>query len=1107
MQDDSSSPSSNTPRRTSNYLRRPGHYIKRAYQKIREGSSTQFGLAQFVAQFSAISESADRTLIRSYFEGEDLPAIYQPIDERPVSTTFRSPGSNLSEIRAILTTFGSSSPVPIRMTLHRAGEAAVLRSSEINLNIRGDGTVSVFKFEPIVDSAGSWFEVRIGSESEKNNLRTAIHGRILAKNHPIFKSFERSEDGQQISFVENTDERVDRLFGPAASELLFVPRYYGFGADAGRPGHPLQFGWEGLRLKCVPQQLEPDRALSAGFICPLHRLDEIQISFATFDRLNAGTIELRLNEIDSNGDRKPVRSAAIAADSIVNNATHRFKFAPLSPALNLQLELEIECRGCTEDSAPGIWGSLIEAESELARQLSEQPNLIDLSPVPTFGPDRVQPDFPTRSLVPSRLDRVVLLMSQEDWISGNSNLASAARAIRAAGIEVVPVFPQNADYAVQELRRIDAVILFNLPISPALKEIIRLSKLTGRMVIGISPGAGPGALLDLNLEPSDAGRLKEQESLRKQLIENCDLALDNLDSADIAGLHAQYLRRRFPPLTIITADPASAEEQIYPGVCQITPVGESWSEAVKQASGEVIILALDGSIDCESAARHNTALQFGRLDLAIETQAPEFDPSPVMTAFQSGAAISLTKAAAETSGAAEIFDMYAGRSNSSIGIRYARGELAYKIFKSGGWVGVIPRTSGTGAAQSADFVGAFAAAPDLLKKLISRNPSLPVEFRRWFEAAASASGLDTSSLDGLSSSHNVRTGKRGLRILTYRWHVGHQYELYKLPHQFTLASGLGTGFTSRWNYRERPLPQNSRIVSWDRINPADYDLAILHFDENVLSPENCRLKLSADWGESFRRLREQCKLPMIAVCHGTPQFYGQYDISYDKPDLGRVIETERLRLVDYLANILVITNSEQARLEWGFRRSKTIWHGLDPTQFPSSRYNRSILTLGRPMAERPHYRGYFLAQKVFSGLPADIVPGALEVAEPSFALCPESNEYAEARFRNYIDAIRDYSIYFNPTIRSPMPRSRAEAMLCGLAVVTADNHDTERFIQHGVNGFRSNDPDELRKILIDLARNPAAAKKIGSAGRQTACDTFNIDRYLEAWQKVLELIL
>jgi hypothetical protein len=38
-------------------------------------------------------------------------------------------------------------------------------------------------------------------------------------------------------------------------------------------------------------------------------------------------------------------------------------------------------------------------------------------------------------------------------------------------------------------------------------------------------------------------------------------------------------------------------------------------------------------------------------------------------------------------------------------------------------------------------------------------------------------------------------------------------------------------------------------------------------------------------------------------------------------------------------------------------------------------------------------------------------------------------------------------------------------------------------------------------------RNPAAAREIGAAGRRTALDIFNIDRYLEDWRAVIQSVV
>ena len=76
-------------------------------------------------------------------------------------------------------------------------------------------------------------------------------------------------------------------------------------------------------------------------------------------------------------------------------------------------------------------------------------------------------------------------------------------------------------------------------------------------------------------------------------------------------------------------------------------------------------------------------------------------------------------------------------------------------------------------------------------------------------------------------------------------------------------------------------------------------------------------------------------------------------------------------------------------------------------------------------------------------------------------------------------------------------------MMCGLVTVSARNHDVDKFIENGVNGFFADDADELRSQLYFLTRNPEAARRIGAAGRAKALEVFHIDRYLSDWRHLL----
>jgi glycosyltransferase involved in cell wall biosynthesis len=132
----------------------------------------------------------------------------------------------------------------------------------------------------------------------------------------------------------------------------------------------------------------------------------------------------------------------------------------------------------------------------------------------------------------------------------------------------------------------------------------------------------------------------------------------------------------------------------------------------------------------------------------------------------------------------------------------------------------------------------------------------------------------------------------------------------------------------------------------------------------------------------------------------------------------------------------------------------------------------------------------------------------LHVPDPPYSSYERCSQgWAEAKFRNYVRAVGEFSVYLNSTLRSPMPRSRGEAMMLGLATVNMRNHDVDLFIRNGTNGFFADSPDEMAEQIRFLYRNPAALTKMSAASRRTALDLFNQDRYLAEWSRVFADLL
>ena len=478
----------------------------------------------------------------------------------------------------------------------------------------------------------------------------------------------------------------------------------------------------------------------------------------------------------------------------------------------------------------------------------------------------------------------------------------------------------------------------------------------------------------------------------------------------------------------------------------------------------------------------------------------------------------------------DLFDpKFSYSKNQDSGFGWEDIEMGYRLYHKGARIAYISNAFSIHISHPSSIEEKEKSVRSIrnFKKLYVKHPDLLLTNRRWTLDTYSkiTNWLDANQIienDDRKYLNNkfqrflpppfyiLHNNERKLKILTYRWHCAHQYELFKLPFEFTLVRGLGTGITEYWEYDKRPLPENVTFEHIKNIDIENYDLAIMPFDENVLSPDrtNGIIRPEWRWGDAFKWFIENVTIPKIGICHGTPQFYGQYTPGYSEDNLMQPIEEERLKFRDVLHETLVINNSYQAQKEWNFNKSKVIWHGFDPTEFPKATYKKGILVMGKKaMKTRPHYNGYIVYKEVIKNFPKKYLPEFLPVKEPNKAYGTDNNWYANCKFDNYVRALGEYSIYFNPTIRSPMPRTRGEAMMCGLAIISTKSHDVELFMKNGVNGFYSDDPSELREYLLYLSENPTIAKEVGEAGRHLAMDIFNHDRYLMDWEKTIKTIL
>jgi glycosyltransferase involved in cell wall biosynthesis len=178
--------------------------------------------------------------------------------------------------------------------------------------------------------------------------------------------------------------------------------------------------------------------------------------------------------------------------------------------------------------------------------------------------------------------------------------------------------------------------------------------------------------------------------------------------------------------------------------------------------------------------------------------------------------------------------------------------------------------------------------------------------------------------------------------------------------------------------------------------------------------------------------------------------------------------------------------------EWGYTEGDVIHHGIDTEQFKDLGLQREvrILSVVNDWINRGPILGFDLYRQITQGLPIMPVGATPGLSEPAKSTEELVHFYNTSR------------IFLNTSIISPIPASLLEAMSTGCAVVSTDNCLITDVIQNGYNGFKSNNPAELRHYLEVLMGDPELAKRLGQNARKTILEKFSLDRFVSEWNKL-----
>ncbi len=306
-----------------------------------------------------------------------------------------------------------------------------------------------------------------------------------------------------------------------------------------------------------------------------------------------------------------------------------------------------------------------------------------------------------------------------------------------------------------------------------------------------------------------------------------------------------------------------------------------------------------------------------------------------------------------------------------------------------------------------------------------------------------------------------------LRVIGVPWHTAHQFELAKIFKQYDLMLNMWR----EWGSTSRNMPENMNIVL--DFDPKDYDLAILHIDQQCIDPRISKGLLFKE----FKKLTEGMK--RVVINHMTP-FHDQYEND-------QVISM----IKEMVGDIPMITNSEEAAVQWGW--GTPIIHGLEANDWLDlPKEPRAVACLSSAGMNKAYRRE--LLHATMDILKERGIELIWIMGNVKFNTVEEYKEYLGRSL-----------VFVHLAWQSPMPRSRTEAMLSGCCVVTTKHHDISKYIEDGVNGFIVPDNPTVAADLIEslITKRVREAVEIGQRGKQMAIEKLNHDRWASDWQNFL----
>lgn len=301
------------------------------------------------------------------------------------------------------------------------------------------------------------------------------------------------------------------------------------------------------------------------------------------------------------------------------------------------------------------------------------------------------------------------------------------------------------------------------------------------------------------------------------------------------------------------------------------------------------------------------------------------------------------------------------------------------------------------------------------------------------------------------------------RLLVFACHEAWVYQLRALDRPMDVVVGL-RGRPAGWDERMRPVPSNGRIVKLEEVlrGTEPYGCIIAHNLSDLLDAKS----LTG---------------PRLLVLHETLDGAA---LEQSLPVPSEEFRSTVAKFASLTATHVVAVSRLKGR-SWGFE-SDIVPFSADPQDYlPWQGDIASGLRVANHLELRPRILLWDFHRKAFQGLPVTLVGHNPGLPGVEAAGNWEDLKTIFSRHRFYIHTA-------DPRFEDGYNMATLEAMAAGLPVL-GNVHPTSP-AKHGVSGFLSDNPAELRCYAQQLLADRALAARMGAAAR-VAVAAFSGERF------------